>query len=63
MLLSFWQDFFPDHMVSISSETNGMVDHSQLIEVLSSYVYHALSLFLGGSCEALSLCHSVGVLT
>lgn len=31
-----WQDFFPDHMVSISSETNGMVDHSQLIEVSSS---------------------------
>uniref|UniRef100_A0A7N8X975 Growth factor receptor bound protein 14 n=1 Tax=Mastacembelus armatus TaxID=205130 RepID=A0A7N8X975_9TELE len=25
-------DFFPDHMVSISSETNGIVDHSQLIE-------------------------------
>uniref|UniRef100_A0A8P4JZC5 Growth factor receptor bound protein 14 n=1 Tax=Dicentrarchus labrax TaxID=13489 RepID=A0A8P4JZC5_DICLA len=25
-------DFFPDHMVSISSETNGMVDHSQLIQ-------------------------------
>ncbi|KAF3843065.1 hypothetical protein F7725_001914 [Dissostichus mawsoni] len=26
-------DFFPDHMFSISSETNGMVDHSQLIQV------------------------------
>uniref|UniRef100_A0A8D0D5B5 Growth factor receptor bound protein 14 n=1 Tax=Sander lucioperca TaxID=283035 RepID=A0A8D0D5B5_SANLU len=25
-------DFFPDHMVSISSEANGMVDHSQLIQ-------------------------------
>ncbi|XP_074515487.1 growth factor receptor-bound protein 14 isoform X2 [Sebastes fasciatus] len=25
-------DFFPDHMVSVSSETNGMVDHSQLIQ-------------------------------
>ncbi|KAM6955489.1 growth factor receptor-bound protein 14 isoform 2-T4 [Lycodopsis pacificus] len=25
-------DFFPDHMVSISSETNGAVDHSQLIQ-------------------------------
>lgn len=25
-------DFFPDHMVSICSETNGMVDHSQLIQ-------------------------------
>ncbi|KAI3355784.1 hypothetical protein L3Q82_004350 [Scortum barcoo] len=25
-------DFFPDHMVSISSETNGTVDHSQLIQ-------------------------------
>lgn len=25
-------DFFPDHMVSISSEANGLVDHSQLIE-------------------------------
>ncbi|XP_068602176.1 growth factor receptor-bound protein 14 [Brachionichthys hirsutus] len=26
-------DFFPDHMVSLSSETNGMVDHSQLIQI------------------------------
>lgn len=26
------QDFFPDHMVSASSETNGQADHSQLIE-------------------------------
>ncbi|XP_071368689.1 growth factor receptor-bound protein 14 isoform X1 [Centroberyx affinis] len=25
-------DFFPDHMVSISSETNGMMNHSQLIQ-------------------------------
>ncbi|XP_018557843.1 growth factor receptor-bound protein 14 isoform X2 [Lates calcarifer] len=25
-------DFFPDHMVSISSETSGMVDHSELIQ-------------------------------
>ncbi|CAL1582460.1 unnamed protein product [Knipowitschia caucasica] len=25
-------DFFPNHMVSLSSETNGLVDHSQLIE-------------------------------
>lgn len=25
-------DFFPDHMVSISSETNGMVDHCDLIQ-------------------------------
>ncbi|KAM6934324.1 growth factor receptor-bound protein 14 isoform 2-T2 [Xenentodon cancila] len=25
-------DFFPDHMVSISTETNGMMDHSDLIE-------------------------------
>ncbi|XP_014326617.1 growth factor receptor-bound protein 14 isoform X1 [Xiphophorus maculatus] len=25
-------DFFPDHMVSISTETNGIVDHSELIE-------------------------------
>ncbi|CAJ1079317.1 growth factor receptor-bound protein 14 isoform X1 [Xyrichtys novacula] len=25
-------DFFPDHMVSISSEANGMLDHSQLIQ-------------------------------
>lgn len=29
-------DFFPDHMVSISSETNGLVDHSQLIETFLS---------------------------
>uniref|UniRef100_A0A8C5I7X7 PH domain-containing protein n=1 Tax=Gouania willdenowi TaxID=441366 RepID=A0A8C5I7X7_GOUWI len=25
-------DFFPDHMLSISSESNGMVDHSDLIQ-------------------------------
>ncbi|XP_035809109.2 growth factor receptor-bound protein 14 isoform X3 [Amphiprion ocellaris] len=25
-------DFFPDHMVSISTETNGLVDHSELIQ-------------------------------
>lgn len=50
-------------MVSISSETNGMVDHSQLIQVSSSCVYSALTLFLSGSCEVVSLCHSVGVLT
>ncbi|KAM9710249.1 growth factor receptor-bound protein 14 isoform 1-T1 [Menidia menidia] len=25
-------DFFPDHMVSMSTETNGMVEHSELIE-------------------------------
>lgn len=29
-------DFFPDHMVSISSETNGLVDHTQLIETFLS---------------------------
>uniref|UniRef100_A0A4W5RWU8 Growth factor receptor bound protein 14 n=1 Tax=Hucho hucho TaxID=62062 RepID=A0A4W5RWU8_9TELE len=26
-------DFFPDHMVSLSSETNGIMNHSQLIQV------------------------------
>ncbi|KAF7648993.1 hypothetical protein LDENG_00149160 [Lucifuga dentata] len=25
-------DFFPDHMVSISSETNGLINHSELIQ-------------------------------
>ncbi|XP_036401298.1 growth factor receptor-bound protein 14 isoform X1 [Megalops cyprinoides] len=29
-------DFFPDHMVSISSETNGMMNHSQLIQTFLS---------------------------
>lgn len=37
MLLLYWQDFFPDHMVSVSSETNGMVDDSQLIQVSGSF--------------------------
>lgn len=40
MLLSHWQDFFPDHMVSISSETNGMVDPSQIIQVSGSFCLH-----------------------
>ncbi|CAN9497797.1 unnamed protein product [Ophioblennius macclurei] len=25
-------DFFPDHMISVSTETNGLVDHSELIQ-------------------------------
>ncbi|XP_057709296.1 growth factor receptor-bound protein 14 isoform X3 [Corythoichthys intestinalis] len=29
-------DFFPDHMVSISSESNGVVDHSQLVQIFLS---------------------------
>ncbi len=26
-------DFFPENMVSVSSETNGIMNHSQLIQV------------------------------
>ncbi|XP_061647552.1 growth factor receptor-bound protein 14 isoform X5 [Phyllopteryx taeniolatus] len=29
-------DFFPDHMVSISGETNEVVDHSQLVQIFLS---------------------------
>ncbi|XP_077583929.1 growth factor receptor-bound protein 14 isoform X1 [Stigmatopora nigra] len=29
-------DFFPDHMVSISGESNGIVDHSQLVQIFLS---------------------------
>ncbi|XP_077436260.1 growth factor receptor-bound protein 14 isoform X2 [Vanacampus margaritifer] len=29
-------DFFPDHMVSLSSENNGLVDYSQLVEIFLS---------------------------
>lgn len=33
VMFGFLQDFFPEHMVSISSETNGIMNHSQLIQV------------------------------
>lgn len=42
-LLSFGQEFFPDHMVSISSESDGTVDPSQLIQVgyWSRFIYES----------------------
>ncbi|TRY90039.1 hypothetical protein DNTS_012418 [Danionella cerebrum] len=30
-------DFFPEHMVTISSETNGIMNHSQLVQVVIFY--------------------------